>query len=79
MGQLQVVPLNIRAEMSRRSVRQSALADRLGITQQAVSARLVGKVPFSVPQLEAVAELLEVEPGDLFRPIESGSHSKAGV
>ncbi|WP_066586247.1 helix-turn-helix domain-containing protein [Cellulomonas timonensis] len=55
----------LRAECARRSVGQSALALHLGLSQPAVSRRLRGDVPLTVPELAAVAELLGMSPEDL--------------
>lgn len=56
----QRIGANVRAEMARRGVSQTALADQLGITQTGVSTRLRGKVAFNVDELAAVAAVLEV-------------------
>ena len=50
----------IKAEMERQSIRQSAVAKRLGMSQGAVSRRIVGVVPFDVAELEKLARLLDV-------------------
>lgn len=50
----------VRAELARRRIPQSALADRLGQSQQAVSRRLRGVVAFDVAELAAIAEFLNV-------------------
>jgi len=60
-----VVAGNARAEMARRRVTQQRLAHRLGISQQGVSARLNGRVAFSVDELVAVADELGVTPAAL--------------
>lgn len=51
---------NVRAEMARRGVSQTALAVALGVTQPQVSARLRGVVPFNINELHVVAEFLNV-------------------
>lgn len=56
---------NIRAEMARGDHTQSNLAQKLGVSQVAVSKRLRGVVPLSVPELLAVAEFLDVPPAQL--------------
>jgi transcriptional regulator with XRE-family HTH domain len=56
---------NIRAEMARSDYTQARLAAVLGISQVAVSKRLRGVVPLSVPELFAVAEFLDVPPSQL--------------
>jgi transcriptional regulator with XRE-family HTH domain len=54
------VTANVRAEVARKRVSQSDLAEALGLSQQAASRRLLGKVEFSFTELEAVAKLLEI-------------------
>lgn len=61
----QRIGANVRAEMARRGVSQTALAEQLGITQTAVSTRLRGKVAFNVDELAAVAAALDVPIGAL--------------
>jgi predicted transcriptional regulator len=56
----------VRAEMARRNVTQQMLADQLGMTQAAVSRRLVGRVPFDAEELGRVAEYLGVPVSLLF-------------
>jgi len=50
----------VKAEMERQSIRQRAVAKRLGMSQGAVSRRIVGAVPFDVAELEKLARLLDV-------------------
>lgn len=64
-AQAQAVPGNVRAEMARRRVTQAQLAEALGKTQQAVSARLNGRVAFDVNELHTVAEVLDIDVTDL--------------
>lgn len=52
--------LNVRAEMARKRVSQTALGRHLGMSQAAVSAKLRGQTPFTIDQLASVAALLEV-------------------
>lgn len=61
-----IVAANIRAEMARRRLPQTALADRLGITQQAVSMKLAGRRPLTDTEVSTIADFLSVEPGSLF-------------
>lgn len=51
---------NIAAEMRRHKVSQAALAQHLGLSQPAVSARLRGKVEWRLPEIIAVAAHLDV-------------------
>jgi len=63
------VAANVRAEMARRRVSQSALAKHLGMAQTAVSRRLTGVVSFDVNEVAAVAAFLDVPLASLM-PIE---------
>lgn len=51
-----VIADNVRAEMGRRRIMQSEVANWLGIKQPAVSAKLAAKVPFDVDELGVIAE-----------------------
>jgi transcriptional regulator with XRE-family HTH domain len=61
----QQVVSNIRAEIARRRVSQRVVAERLGISQPAFSARLAGKTSLDIDELFAIADLLEVDPAAL--------------
>lgn len=50
----------VRAEMARRRVTQGQLAAHLGLSQVAVSRRVLGQTPFDVDELFAAAEFLNV-------------------
>lgn len=54
------VAATARAEVARRRVSQEKLAHALGVSQGAVSRRLLGHVGFSLSELEKTAELLEI-------------------
>lgn len=56
----QAVAANVRAEMARSRVSQSAIAKHLGIGQTAVSRRLTGDVAFDVNEVAAIAAFLDV-------------------
>lgn len=56
---------NVAAEMRRRGVTQTALAQVLATSQTAVSARLTGKTPFKIDELVRVAAHLDIPLGDL--------------
>ncbi|MBP6571334.1 MAG: hypothetical protein QG655_3235 [Actinomycetota bacterium] len=49
---------NIRAELARNGKTQSDLADHLGITRQALSQRLLGRVDFRMGEVTATASFL---------------------
>ncbi len=59
------VAATVRAEMARRRVTQTALADVLGMTQTALSRRISGAIPFDVNELHAIAEHLGLPPAAL--------------
>lgn len=50
----------VRAEMSRQGISQVELAKAIGIAQNSISRRLTGKVPFSLPEIESIAQVLDV-------------------
>ena len=56
------VAAEVRAYMARRRMTQARLAEVLGLSQSGVSARLAGKVPFRLDELEKVADALGVHP-----------------
>lgn len=56
---------NVRAEMARRRVPQQTVAQRLGVSQSAVSRRVAGHTPFTVAELVQVADLLDLTLSDL--------------
>ena len=51
---------NVRAEVARHRLPQSAIAEALGLSQQAVSRRLTGGVPFELDEVQAIAGLIGV-------------------
>lgn len=51
---------NVRAEMARRGISQTALAKEIGMSQAAVSARLRGVTPFDINELHAIAKALDI-------------------
>lgn len=56
---------NVRAEMARRSISQTQLAQAIGINQSGLSKRLRGLVPFDVDEMAAVAGFLDVPLAEL--------------
>ena len=54
------VAANIRAELARQGISQTDLANSLHKSQPTVSRRLLGRVPFSVDELDIIADLLDV-------------------
>jgi hypothetical protein len=57
---LPVLGESVRAEMARSGVTQEMIAARLGIRRQNVSTRLAGVVAWTMDELAAVADLLDV-------------------
>jgi transcriptional regulator with XRE-family HTH domain len=51
---------NIRAEIARRKISQTTLAEHLGLSQTSVSARLSGRTAFDVNEVHAIAVFLGV-------------------
>ena len=51
---------NVRAEMARRGVSQTAMASHLGLGQSALSKRLRGVIAFDINELTAIAQHLDV-------------------
>ena len=51
----------MRAEMARRRITQTVVAEALGLSQTQVSARLRGRVPFDVNEITTIARLLDVD------------------
>lgn len=65
--QSQSVAFNVRAAMQRKGKSQAAAGAVLGLSQQAVSRRLVGKVAWDVAELGTLAEFLGVSVASLIR------------
>lgn len=51
----------VRAEMTRRKITQAEVSACIGLTQQAVSRRLAGQVPFDVNELAKIADYLGLD------------------
>lgn len=51
---------SVRAEMARRGINQETLAERLGLTQRAMSRRLTADTSFRAEELAAIADVLGV-------------------
>ena len=54
------VAATIRAELARRRIPQTIVAERLGMSQPSLSRRLTGDTPFDVNELAIVAEILGI-------------------
>jgi len=59
------VAANVRAELARRRITQTEVAQRLGVTRQNVAQRLNGTVDFRVGELISIANMLDITIGDL--------------
>lgn len=60
-----IVAANLRAAIAFRRVPQGALGERLGMSQQAVSDRLRGRVRLTLTDVGRLADLLGMDPRDL--------------
>lgn len=56
---------NVRAEMARRRITQTEIAKKAGIPQSGLSRRLVGSTPFTVNEIERIAEVLDIQVNEL--------------
>lgn len=56
---------NIRAELARRRITQEEFAEQLGMGRTSVTAMLSGQTAITLPKLERIAAVLEVEPSKL--------------
>ena len=65
------VAANVRAVAARRQLAQRQIAEALGISQQSVSRRWLGKHPLNVEELHRIADLCGVTPGSLLDGDES--------
>lgn len=66
-----LVAANIRAELARRQLSQVELAQRLGISEAAMSRRMRGSM--TVDDLGRIAEVLDLDPTVLFRTLTSAT------
>lgn len=68
---------NVRAEMARRGLSQTALAGHLGLSQTAVSARLRGRTPFDIDELVLIAGVLGLRLEELLAGVADPAASAA--
>ena len=59
------VASTIRAELARRRIPQTLVAERLTLSQATVSRRLTGEYPFDVDELDVIADLLGMTTAEL--------------
>lgn len=57
----------VRAQMATYQVTQAQLANALNVTQQTISVKRGGRVPFTVDELEVMAPVFGMEPDDILR------------
>lgn len=62
------VAAEVRAWMARRGVRQETLAAQMGLSQSALSMRLRGRTRWTINDLAAVSEALDVPMATLLAP-----------
>lgn len=58
----------VRAALAARGIRQADAAAALGLSQPAVSDRMRGRTPFTLQDLERLADYLGIEPVELLQP-----------
>lgn len=61
----------IRAELARQRITHSALAERLGVSRAYLSRRLNGDTPLSIPDVAAIAQILNVSIAQLTHPVDN--------
>ena len=66
------VRATIRAELARRGRTQTALADAVGMSQVAMSRRLLGQTPIDLDDLEGIAAFLQM-PVSALLPVEASA------
>lgn len=59
-------PAWVRKEMRKKKIRQNDMAREFGQSQQYVSSRITGNIPFTYLELLVVFQVLETEPEDPF-------------
>lgn len=55
-----LIAQNVRAEAARHQIPQRVLAQKLGMRQQSLSQRLLGRVSFKAEELELAAQVFDV-------------------
>jgi transcriptional regulator with XRE-family HTH domain len=67
------VAANVRAELARRRITQTDVAQRLGVSRQNVAQRLNGSVDFRVGELIAVADMLGITIAELLDGVKASA------
>lgn len=70
---------NIRAEMARRDVSQSSIAELLGVSPGQVSARIQGRVTWRLPEVQAIAAYLKIPVATLIDDIPGATDDDSAV
>jgi transcriptional regulator with XRE-family HTH domain len=82
MNVTRAVAAEVRAQMARQQVTGKSIARELSLSQQSISLRLTGKVPFDISELAQVARILGVRIASLipeeFDAIHAGKPVSAG-
>ena len=68
-----IVSIEVKVWMARRGMGQAALAEYLGVSRQALSARLTGRTQWTVDDLAAAAAALDVPVAELLSSPHRGS------
>ncbi|MYV30348.1 helix-turn-helix domain-containing protein [Rhodococcus sp. DSM 6344] len=61
----QRIAQNVRAEAARRRISQRVLAQKLGMQQQSLSQRLLGRVSFRAEELDIIAQVFDLPVSEL--------------
>ena len=67
------VAAHVRAELARRRITQTDVAQRLGVSRQNVAQRLNGSVDFRVGELIAVADMLGITIAELLNGVKASA------
>lgn len=68
-----IVPSNVRAELARHRIRQTDVAQRLGLSRQNVSQRLNGTVDFRVNELATIADMCGITLAELVHGVKASA------
>lgn len=71
----QVVGRQVRAALAEHGLSQTELAQQLGLTIDAMSRRITGRVSFRADELIAIGKVLGVEPARFLRPLPAAAVS----
>lgn len=71
------VAAGVRARLAVAGITPARAADLVGMSQSAMSRRTTGAHPFDVDELGKIAELLGIEVGVFFQPLDYGADGSA--